>query len=81
MYPNDADANLNAAVSKMQHNELLRVQRYLDKAGNSPQAIYARGVYAALLKQYDTAIELLGQAQAMGINEAADAIAQIEKLK
>ncbi len=81
MYPNDEDANLNAAVSKMQHNELQRVQRYLDKSGDSPQAIYARGIYAALLKQYDTALELLGQAQALGINEATDAIEQIEKIK
>ena len=81
MYPNDEVANLNAALSEMQNNDMTRAQRHLDKAGNSPEAIYARGILAAHLKQYDNALELLRQAQELGIAEATDAIDQINQLK
>ena len=81
MYPNDEVANLNAALSEMQNNDMSRAQRHLDKAGNSPEAIYARGILAAHLKQYDNALELLRQAQELGIAEATDAIDQINQLK
>ena len=81
MYPNDEVANLNAAISEMQHNDMTRAQRHLDKAGHSPEAIYARGLLAAHLKQYDKALELLRQAQELGIAEAQNAIEQINLLK
>lgn len=81
MYPNDEIANLNAAISEMQHNDMTRAQRHLDKAGNSPEAIYARGILEAHLKQYDKALELLRQAQELGIAEAQNAIEQINQLK
>lgn len=48
MYPNDATANLNAANAAMQRGNLVSAERYLSKADNSTEAIYAKGVHAAL---------------------------------
>lgn len=46
MYPDDETANLNAAVIALQKNDLQAAERYLKKAGNSPQALNARGLLA-----------------------------------
>ena len=81
MYPNDPVANLNAAISEMQNMDLRSAEPHLKKAGDSPEAIYARGIYAAFTKDYDKAIELLGKALEMGIEEAADAIEQLNEIK
>ena len=81
MYPNDPVANLNAAISEMQNMDLRSAEPHLKKAGDSPEAIYARGIYAAFTKDYDKAIELLGKALEMGIAEAADAIEQLNEIK
>ena len=80
VYPDDEVANLNAAISEMQCEVFEQAKRHLDKAGHSAEAIYARGVYAALLNQYEEALLLLRQAEILGIDEAAYAISQIEKL-
>ena len=81
MYPNDPVANLNAAISEMQNGDLRSAEPHLKKAGDSAEAIYARGIYAAFAKEYDKALELLGKAHEMGIEEAADAIMQVNEIK
>ena len=81
MYPNDQVANLNAAISEMQNGDLRSAEPHLKKAGNSPEAVYARGLYAALLKDYDKAVDLLQQALEQGIEAAADAIEQINEIR
>ena len=48
MYPNDATANLNAANAAMQRGDLVSAERYLSKTDNSTEAIYAKGIHAAL---------------------------------
>lgn len=48
VYPGDATANLNAASASLTNNDILGAERYLTKAGNSPEAEYMRGVVAAL---------------------------------
>ena len=55
MYPDDEVANLNAANSAMQKGDLKSAGRYLQKAGESPEALYARGEYAMLTEEYETA--------------------------
>ena len=80
MYPDDEVANLNAAISEMQREDFAQAKSHLDKAGQSAEAIYARGIYAALLSQYEEALQLLLQAKILGISEAENAINQIEKL-
>ena len=81
MFPDDAAANLNAANTAMQRGELTAAGRYLAKAGDSPEAEYARGVYAILTEDYDAAGRYMLRAREAGVEQAADALAEIEKLK
>lgn len=81
MYPNDPVANLNAAISEMQNKDFASAEPHLRKAGNSPEATYARGLYAAFYKDYDKAFKLLASANKQGVVEAQDAINQINEIK
>lgn len=81
IYPDDEIANINAAISEMQNGDIASAEPHVKKAGNSPEAIYVRGIYYGHLKEYDTALQLLQQAQQAGIAEAADAIEQINEMK
>lgn len=81
MYPGDAHANLNAANAAMGKGDLKAAEAYLNKAGNLPEAVYARGVHAALSQNYSAALTLFKQAQSQGVSQAADAIAVMEKMK
>ena len=81
MYPNDEVANLNAAISEMQNGDYKSATAHLKKAGSSPEAVYARGLHAAFLKDYDMALELLVQAKKGGVAEAQDAIDQVNEIK
>ncbi|MDO4158985.1 MAG: DUF3868 domain-containing protein [Prevotellaceae bacterium] len=78
MFPDDPVANLNAANASMAKGDLDMAKAYLDKSGTSAQATYARGVYAALNKDYTTASSLLHQAEASGVKEATDALSQLD---
>ena len=51
----------------------------MDKAGELPEAIHARGVLALLRGEYDRARELLEQAQVLGVEEAAHNLGELEK--
>ena len=44
LYPGDETANLNAANAAMQRGDLEKAARYLEKAGESAEAVYARSV-------------------------------------
>ena len=79
LYPNDPTANLNAASSAMQRNDLANAERYLAKAGESDAAVYARGVYAALNGDLRRAVELYGSV-AGRMPEAAEALKMISEL-
>ena len=81
MFPADATANLNAANIAMGKKDMKNAERYLSKAGNTPEAVYARGIYAALSGDYDTAGRLFEQARQKGLSEAAEALRQIKELK
>lgn len=52
LYPDSEDANLNAANAAMGRGDMVKAARYLAKAGDRAEAEYARGVYAALSKDY-----------------------------
>ena len=79
MYPDDETANLNAANSAMQRKDLESAKRYLSKTGDSPQAVYARGAYAFLVEDYDSARRLLNDAKAMGVEQAEIILIEIDK--
>lgn len=77
MYPEDAAANLNAANAAMARGDLKSAERYLAKAGASPEATYARGLHAALAGDYAAAERRLAEARKSGVAEAADALRQL----
>ena len=79
MYPDDEVANLNAANSAMQKGDLKSAGRYLQKAGESPEALYARGAYAMLTEEYETAAGYLQEAEKAGIRETREALEQLQK--
>lgn len=77
LYPNDETANLNAANVAMARKDLAAAEKYLKKAGDSAEAIYARGVFAGLQGDKVKAEALLKEAGAKG---AAGTEAAIEHL-
>ena len=79
MYPDDEVATLNAANSAMQKGDLKSAGRYLQKAGESPEALYARGAYAMLTEEYETAAGYFRQAEKAGIREAGEALEELGK--
>lgn len=74
VYPDDETANLNAANTAMSEGDLNAASRYLAKAGTSPQAVYARGIYAVLTENYAEAQRLLQDAQNAGVAKATEAL-------
>ena len=70
MFPENETANLNAANAAMQRADFRGAERYLAKAGDSAEAVYARGVLAALQQDYEKAAELVRAAAAKGLNDA-----------
>ncbi len=80
LYPNDETANLNAANVAMSRKDLMGARAYLEKAGQSGEAEYARGVLAALEGDYAVARTHLQEAGTQGVKETAAALEQLEKL-
>ncbi len=70
MYPGDETANLNAACTRLNVGDADGAKPYLDKAGQSPQAVNARAAYAQLKGDYDEAARLYRQAAEAGVPEA-----------
>lgn len=81
MYPNDEASNLNAANTAMRRGDYASAARYLDRAGTAPVVTYARGVLAALKKDYTLAETYFRQAASEGYAEADAAVAQMEEMK
>ena len=82
MFPNDEIANLNAANAAIRRDDFETARRYLDKAGDSAEAVYARGALAVREKDYDTARRYLSKAKEMGMEKAALMLEELdERLK
>lgn len=79
MFPNDETANLNAANAAIRRDDFGAARRYLDKAGDSAEAIYARGALAIREKDYDTARRYLNHAKEMGLEKAARTLEELEE--
>lgn len=80
-YPEDPTANLNAANTAISKNDFESAEKYLSRAGNTPENDYARGVLAAKQKDYDKALGYFEKALKGGVSKAADAIESITRLK
>ena len=81
MFPDDEVANLNVANVAMSRGDMKNAGRYLSKARNSPQAVYAQGIYAALAEDYDLAEKLFTEAARKGLADAEAALRQIGEIK
>lgn len=81
MYPEDEAANLNAANTAMSRGDMKNALCYLDKAGESIEAVYARGVFEFLQENYDEAQPLFEKALAGGVEQAREPIKKINLYK
>lgn len=79
MFPNDTVANLNAANAAIRRDDFATAKRYLDKAGDSAEAVYARGALAVREGDYDTARQYLEKARDMGMGQAAATLEELNK--
>lgn len=79
MYPNDEIANLNAANAAIRRDDFETAHRYLDKAGDSAEAVYARGALAVREKDYDTARRYLSKAKEMGLEKAGRTLEELDE--
>ena len=77
LYPDDPVANLNAANTALRRADVQTARRYLQKAGDMPQATYALGICALLEGDIDRAKALLLQAQAQGVTQAKQALDEL----
>lgn len=78
MYPDDPVANLNAANAAIRRGDLTAAERYLAKAGNSPEAIYTHGALAIRKEDYDTARKYLNQAKDLGLKQAEMTLQELD---
>lgn len=81
VHPDSEAANLNAASVAIKAGNLTDAELYLSRAGNSPEALYSRGLLAMALKDYGRAELLLNQAAAMGYTKANELLPQIPALR
>lgn len=70
MFPNDPTANLNAACADLQRRDIASAEKHLQKAGNSAEALNARGALAVMKKDYALARQLFADAAAAGSDDA-----------
>ena len=79
MFPNDEIANLNAANAAIRRDDFATARRYLDKAGDSAEAIYARGALAVREGDIATARKYLTKAKEMGLEKAALTLKELDE--
>ncbi len=79
MYPNDPVANLNAANSAILRKDYRGALRFLDKAGDLPEAKYARGALEVYMEDFEAAKPYLMEAQKLGVAKAEEVLKEISK--
>ena len=77
MYPEDPIANLNAANSAILKNDYRSALRYIEKAGDLPEAIYARGVLEVYMEDNNAAKPYLEESRKLGIEQAETVLNEI----
>lgn len=78
MYPDDEVANLNAANAAMRRGDNESAAKYLERAGDSPEALYARGSLAVREKDYEKARHYLRLAEEAGVAKAAETLKELD---
>lgn len=77
MYPADPVANLNAASASLLSGNLASASRYLERAGDSPEAIHLRGILAYRQGDREKAREFISRAADAGLEEAKTNLKQL----
>lgn len=77
MYPDDPVANLNAANSAIMKKDYRNALRYLEKAGNIPEAVYTRGALEVYMEDFDAARPYLQEARKQGVSQAEEVLNEI----
>ncbi|MCD8208206.1 MAG: DUF3868 domain-containing protein [Bacteroidales bacterium] len=78
LYPDDPASALNAANAAIRSFNFQRARYYLEKAGDSPKAEYARGVCDYWEGHYQTALEHFTNAKNGGVEQADEVIEVIQ---
>lgn len=81
MYPDDEACNLNAANTAMQRGDYAAAGRYLSKVGDGAEAVYARGILAALQQDYVNAETLFAQAARLKVASAPAALESVKAMR
>lgn len=76
-FPNDETVNLNRASAFMQAGDTAGAKPYLDKAGESADAVYSRGVWYFKRGNVQQAVPYFRKADEMGYPKASAAIRAI----
>ena len=76
-FPGDETVNLNRANALMQAGDTAAAKPYMDKAGESADAVYSRGVWYFLRGNVQQAVPYFRKADEMGYPKAAAAIRAI----
>ena len=79
MFPNDETANVNAAYVALDGGDLGRAERYLKRAGNTPQAENARGALEVLRGNFDKARPHFQKAADAGLKEAVENLRELKR--
>lgn len=79
MFNTDPVANLNAANIAIAKGDYATAGKYLTKAGDSPEAVHARGVLYLIEGNLEAAKPLLEKAKVSGVAEAALNLKELQK--
>lgn len=79
MFPNDETANVNAAYVALDGGDLGRAERYLKRAGNTPQAENAREALEVLRGNFDKARPHFQKAADAGLQEAVENLRELKR--
>lgn len=79
MYPDDPVANLNAANAALRRGDIKGAERYISKAGDSPETLYGLGAIAIRKREYDKARAYLRQAVNAGFEPARETLDELNR--
>lgn len=81
LFPESEEAAVNAAFASINRKDYSGALRHLEKAGDRPEAIYARGLTAAFNGELKEARELLTRAKGLGVAQAEAALQSLEAIE
>jgi len=81
LFPESKIAACNAGIAAIQRGDLIGAARYLEKAGDTREAVYSRGVLSAMNGDYASARRLLEKAKQMGMLQAENALRNLDAME